>query len=94
MEFMGVDIVAGGYYYVETSTGARSIFVHSDRDYVFDNVTSYRFRVHLVGHCGIPAFRLATNCVICSDSSVTKIRPCNENERAMLDWYIRKSLSV
>lgn len=90
MEFMGVDIVVGGYYYVETSSGARSIFVHSGR---FHGVTSYRYRVHLVGHCGLPVFRLATNCVICADSCITKIRPCNENERAMLDWYIRKSLS-
>lgn len=91
MEFMGIDIVVGGYYYVETSSGARSIFVHSNC--IYDGVTSYRYRVHLVGHCGLPAFRLATNCVICADSCVTKIRPCNENERAMLDWYIRKSLS-
>lgn len=90
MEFMGVDIVVGGYYYVETSSGAKSIFVHSDR---FDGITSYRYRIHLVGHCGLPVFRLATNCIICADSCVTKIRPCNENERAMLDWYILKSLS-
>lgn len=87
MEFMGIDIVDGGYYYVETRCGARSIFVHSDR---FTAVTSYRYRIHFVGYYGVPAYRLATSSLICINSSVTKIRPCNENERAMLDWYIQK----
>lgn len=90
MEFMGVDIVSGGYYYVDTRCGAKSIFVHFGE---YSEVTHYSYRIHLVDYHGIQSYKLARNATICSNSAITKIRPCNENERAMLDWYIRNSLS-
>ena len=53
--------------------------------------TMYYSRVHFKTYCANPPYELNTNGSICGKNGVVSIRKANENEKALLENYERRS---
>lgn len=91
MIFNDVEIVCGRCYYMEaknhSNESATCLFIKNDKDYC---VSSYKSRIYLRP---FPCFRpleVGHNGTVADDDEITFIREANENERAMMDFYIMK----
>lgn len=52
--------------------------------------TSYIYRMYLKPLSGFEPFEIAKYGRICDDREIIEIRHCNENEKALLETYIRR----
>ena len=91
MNFNGVDIVYGRCYYMEATNrsneSATCLFIKDDRDAC---VSSYKSRIYLRPFPHFKPLVVGNNGIVADDNQITFIREANENERAMMDFYITK----
>lgn len=52
--------------------------------------TSYVYRIYLTPFSEYRAYNISFYGSICRDDEISEIRPCNENEIAMLHYYLKK----
>ena len=81
-----------GYYWVRLKddlyyNNAIAIF---KRNYNGRLKTSYVYRIYLKPLIGYEAYDISFYGSICNDDEISEIRPCNENEIALLHYYLTK----
>lgn len=91
MIFNDVEIVCGKCYYMEATNHSNEsgtcIFIKDDR---VTCVSSYKSRIYLRPFSFFEPLVVGHNGVVADDDEITFIREANENERAMMDFYIKK----
>lgn len=91
MIFNDVEIVCGRCYYMEATNrsneSATCLFIKDDKDIC---VSSYKSRIYLRPFTFYSPLVVGHNGVVADDDEITFIREANENERAMMDFYIMK----
>lgn len=91
MIFNDVEIVCGRCYYMEATNhsneSATCLFIKNDKDIC---VSSYKSRIYLRPFSWYRPFVVGHDGVIADDDEITFIREANENEMAMMDFYIMK----
>ena len=91
MIFNGVEIVCGRCYYMEATNrsneSAKCLFIKDDKDIC---VSSYKSRIYLRPFPLFSPLVVGHNGTVADDDEITFIREANENERAMMDFYIMK----
>lgn len=79
-----------GYYMVKLTGGmnrdAVALFQQNPQGTI---KTSYIYRMYLKPLPGFDSFKIEKYGRICDDNEIIEIRPCNENEKTLLESYIR-----
>lgn len=91
-EGVALDMNDNGYYWVKLKDEMfnRDVIALFKRDPNGLTKTSCMYRLYLKPLFGYKAYKIYFRGLICLDYEISEIRPCNENEKALLNHYYDK----